>query len=114
MSHNNWKALAPYLAPYFDTTLHDNAVLERFWIAEDGFSNGRSFETIEEATADVKSRLCTGVQYQIYDNHLHEWVCNVSVSQSIGLPFEPFDLHTLLLPGLRAWTLQSARCRIDL
>jgi hypothetical protein len=83
MSHNNWKALAPYLAPYFDITLHDNGAFERFWIAENGFSNGRSFGTIEEATADVKSRSCIGVQYQIYDDHLHEWVCNVSVRQTL-------------------------------
>jgi hypothetical protein len=68
MSHTDWNALAPYLAPYFDFTLRDHGVFERFWIAEDGFSIGRSFGTTEEATADVKSRLRAGVQYQIYDD----------------------------------------------
>jgi hypothetical protein len=79
MNHDEWKVLAPYWAPYFDITLPDNDV--RFWIAENGFSNGRSFGTIEEAKADVQSRLSTGVQYQIYDNHLREWVCDVNIPQ---------------------------------
>jgi uncharacterized protein YegJ (DUF2314 family) len=74
MSSTGWKELAPYLAPYFDTSLRDRGVFERFWIAENGFPNGRSFGTIEEATADVRSRMRSGVLYQIYDDRLHEWV----------------------------------------
>ena len=81
MNHTNWKALAPYLAAYFDIALRDRGVFQRFWVAENGFPNGRSFGTIEEAKADVKSRMRAGVQYQIYDDLLHEWVCNVNAMQ---------------------------------
>jgi hypothetical protein len=83
MNHIDWKALAPYLAPYFDITLRDHGVFERYWTAEDGFSNGPSFKAIDEATADVKSRLRAGVQYQICDDRLHEWICNVNVTQHL-------------------------------
>jgi hypothetical protein len=74
MSSSRWKELAPYLAPYFNFNLRDRGASQRFSIAENGFPNGRSFETIEEARADVKSRMRAGVQYQIYDDRLQEWV----------------------------------------
>jgi hypothetical protein len=74
MSNSRWKELAPYLAPYFNSNLRDRGVAHRFSITENGFPNGRSFETIEEARADVKSRMRAGTQYQIYDDRTHEWV----------------------------------------
>jgi len=72
MQRQQWKALAPYLAPYFDGAIHDHA--KRFWVAENGFANGASFDTFEEAIEDVRTRKVSGRQYQVYDGQLREWV----------------------------------------
>ena len=81
MNRTDWKALAPYLAPYFDIALRDRGIFQRFWIAENGFPNRRSYGSIEDAAADVKSRIRAGVQYQSHDDGVHEsimtkWVCS--------------------------------------
>jgi hypothetical protein len=67
--------IAPYFAPNFDFRLRDRGVFQRFWIAENGFANGRSFQTIEEAREDAKLRTRVGIECHIYDDRRHEWVC---------------------------------------
>jgi len=74
MNEAQSKHLAPCEVPYFDYTVREFGVLKRFWIAENGFPSGESFDTIEEAVAGVTGRRHTGLQYQIYDGELHEWV----------------------------------------
>jgi hypothetical protein len=74
MSEPQWKHLAPFLVPYFDSTVRDQTSFKRFWVAENGFPNGTSFDTIDEAIADVRGRRRPGLQYQIYDGECHEWV----------------------------------------
>jgi hypothetical protein len=74
MSELRWKHLSPYLVPYFDFTVREYGALKRFWIAENGFPSGQSFDTFEEAVADVTCRRHTGLQFQIYDGELREWV----------------------------------------
>jgi hypothetical protein len=74
MSEPQWKHLAPYLVPYFDYAVREHGTVKRFWVAENGFPNGTSFDTKEEAVADVSARRRSGLQYQIYDGKLHEWV----------------------------------------
>jgi hypothetical protein len=74
MSEAQCKHVIPSVIPYFDYAAREQGALKRFWIAENGFPSGRSFDTLEQAVADVTGRRHTGLQYQIYDGDRHEWV----------------------------------------